>query len=96
MIKANLRLVVKIAGDYQGLLPLPDLISEGNIGLMKGVDRFDHTKGAKISTYASWWIKQSIRRAIANQRHDVRIPIHMAEKGRKLQKVMQQIGRAHV
>src|SRR6185369_5885967 len=68
MIKANLRLVVKIARDYEGIgLPLLDLISEGNIGLMKAVERFDPSKGGKLSTYGSWWIKQSIKRALANQ-----------------------------
>src|SRR5260221_2949897 len=68
MIKANLRLVVKIARDYEGIgLPLLDLISEGNIGLMKAVERFDPAKGGKLSTYGSWWIKQSIKRALANQ-----------------------------
>src|SRR5205085_10933414 len=66
MIKANLRLVVKIARDYEGIgLPLLDLISEGNIGLMKAVERFDPAKGGKLSTYGSWWIKQSIKRALA-------------------------------
>jgi RNA polymerase primary sigma factor len=81
MIKANLRLVVKIARDYEGLgLPLLDLISEGNIGLMKGVERFQPAKGAKLSTYVAWWIKQSIKRALANQSKTIRLPIHVTHK----------------
>ena len=81
MIKANLRLVVKIARDFEGLgLPLLDLISEGNIGLMKGVERFRPGKGAKLSTYASWWIKQSIKRALANQSRTIRLPAYLAQR----------------
>lgn len=81
MIQANLRLVVKIAHDYATSgLPLLDLISEGNIGLMKAVDRFDPSKGGKLSTYAAWWIKQSIKRALANQSKTIRLPVHLVDK----------------
>src|ERR1044071_6403117 len=81
MIKSNLRLVVKIARDYEDYgLPMLDLINEGNMGLMKAVERFDPRKGAKLSTYASWWIKQSIRRALANQSKTIRLPVHVVDK----------------
>ena len=81
MIKANLRLVVKIARDYENYgLPLLDLINEGNIGLMKAVERFNPLKGAKLSTYAAWWIKQAIKRALANQGKTIRLPVHVVDK----------------
>ncbi len=87
MITANLRLVVKMARDYQGLgLPLLDLINEGNIGLMKGVQRFDPRKGAKLSSYASWWIKQAIRRALSNTSKTIRLPVHVVDKMAQVRK----------
>lgn len=90
MICANLRLVVKIARDYEHLgLPLLDLISEGAIGLMKAVDRFNPAKGGKLSTYGSWWIKQQIRRALANQGRTIRLPVHVEGK-------LYRLGRAEV
>lgn len=98
MIKANLRLVVKIAHDYEGLgLPLLDLINEGNIGLMKAVERFDPAKGGKLSTYGSWWIKQSIKRALANQSKTIRLPVHLVDKISKMRrtamKLQEEFGR---
>ena len=87
-IKANLRLVIKIARDYENLgLPLLDLINEGNIGLMKAVERFDPVKGAKFSTYGSFWIKQSLKRALANQGKTIRLPVHQVDGLRKLRKL---------
>src|SRR5579884_3183440 len=87
MIRSNLRLVVKIAHDYANLgLPLLDLISEGNIGLMKAVERFDPGKGGKLSTYAAWWIKQSIKRALANQSKTIRLPVHLVDKISRMRK----------
>ena len=88
MIKANLRLVVKIAQDYSNYgMPVTDLISEGNIGLMKAVERFDPEKGGKLSTYAAWWIKQSIKRALANQSKTIRLPVHMVDKIAKMRRI---------
>jgi RNA polymerase primary sigma factor len=88
MIRANLRLVVKIAHDYDWLgLPLLDLINEGNIGLMKAVERFDPKKGGKLSTYGAWWIKQSIKRALANQGKTIRLPVHLVDKISKMRRV---------
>jgi len=92
MIKANLRLVVKISHDYANFgMPLLDLINEGNIGLMKAVERFNPRKGAKLSTYAALWIKQSIRRALSNQSKTIRLPVHIVDKVHKLNRAIQKL-----
>lgn len=88
MIRANLRLVVKIAHDYEGMgLPLLDMINEGNMGLMRAVQRFDPKKGAKLSTYGAWWIKQSIKRGIANQGRTIRVPVHLVDRIAKIRRM---------
>ncbi len=92
MIRSNLRLVVKIAGDYSGCgLAIEDLICEGNIGLMKGVERFDPKYGVKLSTYAAWWIKQAIKKALGNQSRTIRIPLHALETMRKITRSSNQL-----
>src|ERR1700693_39418 len=92
MINASFQLVVATARDYTNLgLPLLDLISEGNIGLTKAVERFDPSKGAKLSTYAMWWIKQSIKRALANQSKTIRLPVHLVDKVAKVRRVSMQM-----
>jgi len=97
LIRANLRLVVKISKKYEHLgLPLLDLIEEGNLGLIKGVERYDLSRGTKVSTYAAWWIKQSIMRALANKGKMIRIPVYMQERinsfRRKVSALSQQLG----
>jgi RNA polymerase primary sigma factor len=92
MINSNLRFVVTIAQDYANLgLPLLDVISEGNIGLMIAVDRFDPSRGAKLSTYAAWWIRQTIKRALSNQGKTIRLPVHLGDKILKVRRVALQM-----
>jgi len=96
MVRSNLRLVVKIARNYAGLgVPLMDLIAEGNIGLMKAVERFDPAKGGKMSTYGAWWIKQAIKRALTNQSKTIRLPSHLLEKLNRIRKFSHEYHELH-
>ncbi len=87
LVKANLRLVVKIAKDYVNYgVPLADLIAEGNVGLIKAAERYDPSKGGKLSTYAAWWIRQAVMRALAHQSKVINVPVHVREKISKIRK----------
>ena len=88
LVESNLSFVVKIANEYRTMgLAFEDLLNEGNIGLIKAVERFDPSKGGKLSTYAAWWIKQSIKRALANQSKTIRLPVHLVDKIARMRRI---------
>lgn len=92
LIEANFRLVIAIANKYRGSsLPVSDLVQEGNIGLIRATDKFDHTRGFRFSTYATWWIRQAIQRALADQGRTIRLPVHVWEKVSVMARVSQQL-----
>jgi RNA polymerase primary sigma factor len=93
LIESNLRLVMSITRNYtRANVPLLDLIQEGNLGLIRAVEKFDWTLGFKLSTYATWWIKQSVQRALAEQSRTIRLPVHVADQVRKVQKARRELG----
>ena len=92
LVRANARLVISIAKRYQNLgLPLMDLIQEGNIGLLRAIDRFEPARGLRLSTYATWWVRQAINRAVANQGRTVRLPAYLQDRLHKMQRVAQDL-----
>src|SRR5215218_6654718 len=92
LIEKNLRLVIPVAKKYRGMgLPFGDLIQEGNVGLMRAADKFDPEKGFRFSTYATWWIRQAVQRAVADKGRTIRVPVHMGEKIRKMARVYNEL-----